>query len=173
MILKIFFILYVRIGFGSPSPLRIVVSCTSTQTQTIELFCIEVGRQLRYSCKLSPRLVKWFLDKEEQTEQMLIKKVLFSHFRGRVLINVLHWLLSSYTLFTFLFLSLSLSLFLKIPPPPIVELHSSYISSFLTSQSSICTPHSSSLDIYLIRVLLKVVEGVTSCENTVQGLFPH
>ena len=66
--IKIFFILYVRIGFGSPSPLRIVVSCTSTQTQTIELFCIEVGRQLRYSCKLSPRLVKWFLDKEEQTE---------------------------------------------------------------------------------------------------------
>ena len=72
-------------------------------------------------------------------------------------------ILSSSTLFTFLFLSLSL--FLSDPFP--VELLSPYISSFLASLPSTCTPQNSSLDTCPIRVLLKVVEGIASCEDTV------
>ena len=67
-------------------------------------------------------------------------------------------ILSSSTLFTFLFLS---------DPFP-VELLRPYIPSFLASWPSTCTPQSSSLDTCPIKVLLKVVEGVASCEDIVQ-----
>ena len=65
---KYIYIYIVRTGFGNLSPLRVVVPCTSTQAQTIELFCVEVRRQLWYSWKLSLRPMKWFSDIGEQIE---------------------------------------------------------------------------------------------------------
>ena len=81
--------------------------------------------------------------------------------------------ISSYICFTLilssstLFISLSLSLSLSLSDPFPVELLSPYIPSFLASWPSTCMPQSSSLDTFPIRVLLNVVEGVASCEDTV------
>ena len=44
----------VRAGFGSPSPLRLVVPCTSSQAQTIELFLCRGGKAI--TIELLPKL---------------------------------------------------------------------------------------------------------------------
>ena len=44
----------VRAGFGSPSPLRLVVPCTLSQAQTIELFLCRGGKAI--TIELLPKL---------------------------------------------------------------------------------------------------------------------
>ena len=70
-------------------------------------------------------------------------------------------------------LSFSLHLLGKNVQPPIWEVPLPYISFLLTSQPSTCVPHDYSQDTCHIRVLLKVIEGATSYEITVQVSLPY